>query len=202
MLERVRSLPGTELSPEGYFEDFWPHFLRVEDVLWKLERIQDFQEPDEPSWVAMTEGDWDRALALVEEKRAESQEQARSSERFANRRLRIVGHPVTPYLQWEMQILKIRVETGEQEIKVLDARDVSHLEAERPLPELLVLGTSTLYEVLYDETGNLSGARRMDEPAVITACRRELAELFGKAEDLLTYFQREIEPLPPPKITK
>lgn len=198
MLDRVRGISGLELSAESYLEDFWPHFRQVEDVLWKLERIQEFREPDELSWVAMMEGDWARALALVEEKRAESQQQARSSEKFANRRLRIVQQPVSPYLQWEMQILKIRVETGEQDIKVLDAHAVRHLEVELPLPELLVLGTSALYEVLYDETGAPSGARRIDDLEVIDACRQELAELFDKAEDLLTYFEREIEPLPAP----
>jgi Family of unknown function (DUF6879) len=201
MLDLVRSLAGLELSPESYLEDFWPHFRQVEDVLWKLERIQDFREPDEPSWVAMAEGDWERALALIEQKRGESQQQAKSSEGFVNRRLRIVERPVTPYLQWEMHILKIRVETGEQEIKVLDAHVVRHLEAEQQLPELLVLGTSALYEVLYGEAGVLSGARRIDDRKVIDACRQELAELFDKGEDLLTYFEREIEPLPRPNIS-
>ncbi|HEU5155671.1 MAG TPA: hypothetical protein VFU43_01645 [Streptosporangiaceae bacterium] len=201
MLDLVRSLAGLELSPESYLEDFWPHFREVKDVLWKLERIQDFREPDEPSWLAMTEGDWERALALIEKKRGESQQQAKSSEGFANRRLRIVEQPVTPYLQWEMHILKIRVETGEQEIKVLDAHAVRQLEAQQPLPELLVLGTSALYEVLYDETGVLSGARRIDDLKVIDACRQELAELFDEGEDLLAYFEREIEPLPRPNIS-
>jgi hypothetical protein len=186
------------LDPEDYLQDFKRHFPQIQDALWKLERMQDFREPEEPSWVAMMDGDWGRALALVEEKRRTSLRQAKSSANFANRRLRIVERPITPYLQWEMHILKIRVETGEQDIKVLDARALQPLEVERPVPELVMLGTSALYEVLYDETGALSGARRIGNPTVLTACRNELTELFNKGEDLLVYFDREIAPLPPP----
>ncbi|WP_372500395.1 DUF6879 family protein [Sphaerisporangium perillae] len=94
--------------------------------MWKLERAQHFQEPDVPSWVAMIEGDWKRALALVEEMR----EAMGSGSGPELRRLRIVHHPVTPYLQWEMQILKLRVEAGAK-IRVLPADAVAHL---RPPP--------------------------------------------------------------------
>jgi hypothetical protein len=200
MLESVRSLAGLELRPQEYLDDFWPHFQQIDDVLWKLERIQDFREPEEPSWVAVMAGDWDRALDLIEDKRQESLRLAERSHGFANRRLRIVEQPITPYLQWEMQILKIRVETGEQDIKVLDAQAIRDIERDRPLPELLVLGRAVMYEVLYDETATLSGARRIDDPAVIRACRQELDRLFEKGEDLLVYFDREIASMPPPTL--
>jgi hypothetical protein len=199
MLESVRSLAGFELRPQ-YLDDFWPHFQQIDDVLWELERIQDFREPEEPSWVAMVAGDWDRALDLIEDKRQESLRLAERSHKFANRRLRIVEQPITPYLQWEMQILKIRFESGEQDIKVLDAQAIRDVERDGPLPELLVLGRAVMYEVLYDDTATLSGARRIDDPAVIRACRQELNRLFEKGADLLVYFDREIASMPPPEV--
>jgi hypothetical protein len=199
MLERVPALMGPEFGPAEYLADFWPHFERIDDVFWKLERIQDFREPEEPSWVAMMEGDWDRALALAEATRNGNPQEAEFPEGLIRRRVRIVETPVSPYLQWEMQMLKIRGDAGEH-IRVLDAQAVKHLELERPLPELVVLGTSTMYAVLYDETGTLSGARRIDDPHVVEACRRELSEIYAKGEDLLTYFEREIAPLPPPNV--
>jgi hypothetical protein len=201
MLESVRGFSGLTLSPERYLDDFWPHFRQIDDVLWKLERIQDFREPEEQSWAAMMAGDWAGALDLIEHKRDQSRQLAKRSGGFTNRRLRIVEHPVTPYLQWEMHILRIRVETGEQDIKVLDARVIEHLEQERPLPELLVLGRTVMYEVLYDDMATLRGARRIDDPGVIRACRKELARLFEKGEDLLDYFDREIASMPPPKLS-
>jgi hypothetical protein len=196
MIEQIRDVPGREFDLAGYLADFWPRLDRTTDVLWKLERIQDFREPDDPSWVAMTEGDWGRALRLHDEKLVGLREYQERTKGFARRRLRVVEHPVTPYLQWEMYVLRLRAQAGEQG-RVIPAEDVSHLEARQPLPELLVVGSEALYEVIYDATRTLSGGRRIDDPDVITACRQELAELYDKAEDLTAYFDREIAPLLP-----
>jgi hypothetical protein len=196
MLDRVRCVPGHRLHAHTYLDEFWNYFDRLGDeTLWKLERTQHFQEPDVSSWVAMMEGDWNHALALIEEMRAT----IGSAPRSALRRLRIVRRPVTSYLQWEMQILRIRVEQGE-EIRVLPADAVAQLEATAELPEVVLLGSLVMYEVLYDETGLLAGARRIDDPKILAGCRTELAELYEKGEDLLTYFDREIAPLPPPAL--
>ncbi len=198
MIEQVRDVPGHEFDLAGYLADFWPRFDRITDVLWKLERIQDFREPDDASWVAMIEGDWGRALRLHDEKRDGLREYQERTKGFVRRRLRVVEHPVTPYLQWEMYVLRLRAQAGEQG-RVIPAEDVSYLEAQKPLPELLILGTESLYEVIYDTTGTLRGGRRIDDPDVISACRQELAELYDKAEDLTAYFDRVIAPLPPPR---
>lgn len=53
MLERIAEIPGVPLNSEEYLTDFWPRFRVINDVFWKLERIQEFQEADEPSWVTM-----------------------------------------------------------------------------------------------------------------------------------------------------
>ena len=196
MLEQVRDVPGHDLDPESYGADFWPYFDRISDVFWKLERIQDFREAGSPSWVAMTEGDWDRSLRLLGTGHADAKKHDQQAG-FARRRVRIAEHPVSPYLQWEMQYLRLRTGAGEQ-VRILPAESVRHLEARQPLPELVVLGTQVLYAVLYDETGRLAGARRIDDPDVIAACRQEISELYDKSEDLLPYFDREIAPLPPP----
>jgi len=197
VLEQIRDIPGQSFDPESYLADCWPYYHRITDVFWKLERIQDFRQPESPSWVAMTEGDWDRALRLLGTGSADirAHEQDLS---FMRRRVRIVEHPVTAYLQWEMHSLRRRAEEMGEQIRVVPADAIAHLEARRPLPEVVILGTETLYEVLYDDTGLHSGGRRIDDADVIAACRREMAELYDKGEDLLTYFDREIAPLPAP----
>ncbi|MEV6983206.1 DUF6879 family protein [Sphaerisporangium sp. NPDC051017] len=196
MLDRVRGVPGHRLGAAAYLDEFWPYFDRLGGgTLWKLERAQSFQEPDVPSWVAMIGGGWERALALVEEMRPT----VHSDPGQDLRRLRIVDKPVTPYLQWEMQILKIRVEAGEK-IRVLPVESVAHLESAAELPEVVILGGLTMYEVLYDDAGILAGGRRIDDQSVLDACRAQLAELYDKGENLLSYFEREIAPLPPPTV--
>ncbi|MBG0828961.1 hypothetical protein HS041_14395 [Planomonospora sp. ID67723] len=196
MLDRVRAAPGRLLDAAAYLDDFWPRFGRLGDEpFWKLERAQHFREPDVASWSAMVAGDWERSLVLVEEMRAD----IASASGPELRRVRIVEQPVTPYLQWEMQILRLRAEAGER-IRVLPAKSVAHLEASGTrLPEVVLLGSLAMYEVLYDRTGTLSGARRIDDPDLLGSCRAELSRLYDQGEDLLNYFDREIIPLPPPK---
>ncbi|MCF6471854.1 hypothetical protein FAF44_26185 [Nonomuraea sp. MG754425] len=200
MLERIREIPGVLLSADEYLDDFWPNFHRIDDVLWKLERIQSFQEAGEPSWVAMMEGDWERSLKLIDDGRGVWHEHERAAKRFPRRRIRIVEQPVTPYLQWEMHVLALRAASVEQ-VRVLDAGEVAEIEVGRRLPELVVLGTVAMYEVTYDDSGTHSGARRIDDREVIAACRGELDKLYAGGEEFRAYYEREIVPLPAPRAT-
>lgn len=188
------------LDAQGYLSDFWRHHERSEGAFWKLERRQTFREPDDPGWVAMSNGDWGRALAAVEEQRSATRSEDPTVSGRESHRLRIVEQPISPYLQWELHVLQVRAEAGLQDIRVLDASQVSDLEAEHQLPELVFLGTEVMYEVLYDSDGTHSGGLRHDDPAVVRACLRQLMKMHGTGERLLTYFEREIAPLPAPDV--
>lgn len=206
MLERIRALPGTELGTSAYLDDFWSHFQELTGDFWKLERCQHFIEPGVPSWDAFAAGRWDEARRLAEETRPQVEQYVRDSRHLNRRRIRVVEHPVTSYLQWEMQMLRVRAEAGDA-IRVLDAGDVRSYEADAAtglvldiLPELIVVGSSVLYEVTYDASAALSGGRRIDDPDVIKESRAELESLYATGEDLLDYFERAIAPLPPPQV--
>lgn len=186
MLERIHEISGVLLSAEEYLDDFWPEFRKIDGVFWKLERVQGFHESRAPA----RESDWDRSVKLIGD--------GRPVRRFPCRRIRVVERPVTPYLRWEMHVLALRGGSAEQ-VRVLDAAEVLDLEGSRRLPELVVLGTTVMYEVTYDSRGAHSGARRIDDPEVIDACRGELDKLFAMGEDLRTYYEREIVPLPAPR---
>lgn len=60
------------------------------------------------------------------------------------------------------------------------------------------MGSLAMYEVLYDETGILSGARKFEDPVLISSCRQEVQALLARGEDFQSFFEREIVPLPPP----
>lgn len=131
------------LSVEPYFAEFWERFKRLDDVLWKLERRQDFREPGYPSWDAFAVGNVDQSLALIEEGRGEllDYHQKMAARGVVSRRVRIVTEPPTPYLWWESHVLKIRAEAGE-EIRTLDVASVAeHEDGGWTLPELMILGT-------------------------------------------------------------
>lgn len=201
MLERVPNLPAVTLDSDSYLRDYWTEYERIDDYFWKLERAQTFRELGDPSWEAFAEGDWERALELNEADRPSADEAAATDRRLGikTRRIRVVESPISPYVQWEMQFFRLLAEAG-QELRVLPAEALRPWERDQPTPELALLGDRVLYQVLYDESGTPRGARRIDDPAVIRACRADLSLLFANAESLLKFFDREIAPLPAPAV--
>ncbi|MDT0471324.1 hypothetical protein RM863_04150 [Streptomyces sp. DSM 41014] len=167
----------------------------------KLERGQNFKERGFASWEAFAAGEWDRALSLIEEKREIYTQQFRDAARLnvLERRLRVIEFPVTPYVQWEMHVLRLRVELGDH-IKVLDARDILDIERRNPVPEVVILGDAALYEVLYDDDGNAMGANRFTDRALIRETSAGFDTLYARADAFHDFFDREIAPLAPPTV--
>ena len=113
----IRALAGggTPLSRDAYlahFREEYPHSPLID----KLEVRQDFREPGYAPWEAAQRGDWAEALSLAESERpalARQYEQAHA--RGARlRRVRFVELPPSDYLLWEMTILRLRAELGEE----------------------------------------------------------------------------------------
>jgi hypothetical protein len=199
MLNRIRETDGIRLDRSAYHGQMRVETERVNGIAWKLERSQFFSEAaDDPAWQAFKSGDWSKSLGIFEDEReglaAEAAKYARQGSRFC--RLRVVEFPVSAYVQWEMHSLKVTDEAG-MPVRVLAADAVRDLEHELPLPEIVILGTRVLYEVCYDDQWAARGARRIDDPGVISQSAVEIAELWQRAEPLSVYFEREIAPLPP-----
>lgn len=167
----------------------------------KLERGQNFKERGFASWEAFAAGEWERALSLVEEKRDVYTRQFREAARLniLERRLRVVEFPVTPYVQWEMFVLRLRVELGDN-IRVLDARKIPDIEKDRPVPEVVILGDVVMYEVCYDDDGNAAGANRFADRVLIRETLAGFNALHECGEDFHSFFDREIAPLAPPTV--
>ncbi|SRR5216683_2081160 len=201
MLDRIRATPGVLLDQNAYSDQYDHETGRLTGVIWKLERAQVFTEDDDdPAWQAFLSGDWERSLAVFESERAsrrvEADRYARQGSEF--RRVRIIEHPVSAYLQWELHALKISDESG-LPIRVLDASKVRDLERDQQLPELVIVGQQVLFEVRYDDQHwAAEGAHRIDDPVVIEQAAAEMARLWAMAEPLAAYFAREIAPLPVP----
>ncbi|MEU6313184.1 DUF6879 family protein [Streptomyces sp. NPDC047014] len=201
MFECFRDGAGEVLQRRDYLDDFGRVYGSDIRLLAKIERGQTFKEQGSPSWDAFASGDWAGALRLIEAERdsvaAYFQDAARRG--LAFRRLRIVEFPVTPYLQWEMNSFRLRSELGE-EIRVLDARAIADLESDGPLPEVVVLGSSVMYSVIYDEELKGAGARRFVDPGQIGTTIAEFEHLYRKGEEFSEFFKREIAPLDPPTV--
>ncbi|GAA4240585.1 hypothetical protein GCM10022254_65840 [Actinomadura meridiana] len=199
-LMRLDDSLGTRLSLEEYRSDFRGRQWAIDgEDSWKLERAQHFVEPGVPSWDAFSRGDWKAALRLMQQEREWIEEFSAQAEEkgISLYRVRVVEEPISPYLQWELHLLRLRAQCGEA-IRVLDAAAVAPLERSGPLPELVTLGTSTLYRVRYDEKGALDGAVRFTAPELVAAATELTRELFDRGEDMESFFQRRVADLPPP----
>jgi hypothetical protein len=195
----LASCRGVPLGQAAYQRDFGERSWLADGAdSWKIERLQAYDETGFPSWEAFVAGDWPRALALIEDERPGFAEFYRrfAARGAAFRRVRIVEAPLSPYVQWEFQVLRVRAECGER-CRVLDAEGVAGFEIDGPIPELVSLRGRTLYRTLY-AGGVPAGATRFTDSALIGRYEQFAAGLYASGEDLDAYFQREIAPLPPP----
>jgi hypothetical protein len=192
---------GERLELPEYYEDFQNRFRRAR-TFWKLERGQVFAEPGDPSWEAFDAGDWHEAMRLHEARREDLKRyhEENSVAGTETRRIRIVSLPVTPYLQWELHLLKIRDETGGP-IRILQASVIADLEDRGPLPEIYTMDGTVMYQAIYDQRGVLEYALRYTDQALVSRCRDCIADLYARGEPITSFFEREIAHLPPPSFT-
>jgi hypothetical protein len=192
---------GTLLDRPGYHRDFEERYAGLgTGTSWKFERRQHFAEPGDPSWQALQQGRWTEALQLLEAEREELEQEVREDTAQGHRfhRVRVVEEPLVPYMQWELHALRIQAEVGNP-IRVVPGEAVHHMEDPAPLPEVVVLGGQTLYQVCYTEADVPDGGIRFTEPGLVTRWERFIAELYEKGEDILAYAERALNHLPPPR---
>jgi hypothetical protein len=199
MLERIPGIPGAILDHAAYHEDFARESDKLTGVIWKLERAQTFREPGDPSWEAFMAGDWAQSLQILAGERENIRaDTRRNTDRGLQiRRVRIVEHPISPYLQWEMHALHLMAQEG-FDLRVLDAEHLRDLEHDGPLPEIVIIGDQVLYQVRYDAQQTPCGARAIHDHEVICQATTEISDLHCQGEPLADFFDRQIAPLPAP----
>ncbi|MEC4016257.1 DUF6879 family protein [Streptomyces sp. H27-D2] len=199
MFESLCGAESEVLKREDYLSDFYRTFEGNIERFDKLERGQSFQEPGYESWEAFHRGDWRESLSLLESSRPALVDYYDGMRRrgLTTRRVRVVESPVTPYIQWEMHVLRLRAELGE-EIRIVDAGGLREFEKESPVPELVILGYSTLYEILYNATGIGAGARRFRNRDLIDEVAAAFESLYRQGEEFFEFFDHTISPLAPP----
>jgi hypothetical protein len=206
MLEvRAPDLPadlGERLARDVYRRDFRQRDAALRNRnSWKLERRQHFEEQGSASRDALRRGEWQEALRLLEERRGDLLTYAQDDERRASvfHRVRVVEEPLTPYVQWELHTLRLRAEYGER-IRVVEPTQVAVSETTGLLPELTILGGETLYHIVYTDAGVPDGAVRYTDPDIIASWESYIKGLYDSGEDLASFFERAVTPLPPPSL--
>ncbi|GHE45671.1 DUF6879 family protein [Streptomyces capitiformicae] len=192
---------GERLTRDAYKRDFGERDAAIRDAdSWKLERLQHFEEEGSPSRDALRRGEWATALRLLEDRRdallATAREDTRKGHRF--HRVRVVEKPLSPYLQWELHSHRQRAEYGER-IRVVGAEQVASVERAGRLPEIVVLGGDTLFQVLYSKAGATLGSVRYTDDDLVGSWENYIRRLYEAGEDVRSYFEREVAHLPPPR---
>jgi hypothetical protein len=200
MRDVFRGYAAEPLSLDDYLADFEQRLWAIDRFdFWKLERRQHFREPGDASWEAFIRGDWEEALRLIRDRKALFRQRLdQAAERgFRYYRVRIVAEPLTPYLHWEMCLLRARSECGES-IRVVDVAQIEPLETDGVIPEMATLGAGVAYRIRY-ESDALAGADRYTDAAVVQRCREFVERLHGKGTDLIGYFDQHVADLAPPR---
>ncbi len=193
----LAEVPHQELSKEEYEEQAWEELKRSKEFL-KLECRQHFVEPGNPSWDLFAVGDWAGALQAIDRVEDQLREYLSllESGSLAARRLRIVQLPVSPYLQWELQLLARWCKRGEDvRVVIADAPESKEL---TELGELNILDERMCYEALYSDSGELTGAKKYTTTATVATLRTTVENVVNRAEPLLPFFEQRIRNLPPP----
>lgn len=192
---------GERLTREDYRRDFRRRRREAGGrSSWKFERRQHFEEQGDPSRDALRRGHWAEALMLLEEERGGLLRSAETQQRQGLgvfHRVRVVEEPLTPYMQWELHALRVQAECGKP-VRVVPAQQVSGWEDAGLLPEMIVLGGRTLYEVQYTEAGVPDGAVRFTDDHCVERWAGFVRELYDSGEDVRSYVEREVAHLPPP----
>ena len=186
----------------AYYADFEENFSRTREF-WKLERGQVFAEPGDASWEAFDCGNWEEAMRLLESRREDLTKYhgEAAAAGTSTYRIRIVSLPLTPYLQWELNLLKIRDETGGP-IRILLDSQVADLEDQGPLPEIYTMDNTVMYQAVYDNNGVLECAIKYTDAELVSRCRDFIAHLYRRGEPIGDFFRREVANLPPARPTK
>ncbi|MGW6508908.1 DUF6879 family protein [Streptomyces niveus] len=192
---------GERLVSTEYKRDFRERDTAIHDgSSWKLERRQHFEEQNSRSRDALTRGEWLEALRLLGEDRDTVRANALEDEsrRHTFHRVRVVEYPITPYVQWELHSLVQQDELGANRVRIVTADQVTNAEKEQQLPEIVVLGSQTLYHVIYSDAGVPMGSIRFTDERHVNSWERYIRSLYEIGEDIAPYFAREIAPLPAP----
>jgi hypothetical protein len=194
MRDPLPDTAGERLLGDDYLADFEEHFWRTgETGFWKLERLQHFLEPTDDSWTAFAQGRWQDALELLEQRRPSliRHYEKISDHHFTTWRIRVVEHPLSDYMRWELRLLRLRDELGGH-TRIIDVEQIRKFEADGVLPELVTLGDDVAYRLLYDENGLQEGGVRFTQNDVVVRCREFIQSCYDQGEPIDDYFAREI----------
>jgi hypothetical protein len=180
-----------EVDSAGFYAAFERHWVGLRSRFFKLEPLQAYQEPDNPSFLDFRRGDSASAAAKLEEVVCQNSRYHTDACRrgVTMTRVRLVELPLSDYLRWEFQSYRVSARYGER-ILVLDLTGAPRSGPLWNSGDFVLFDCSAVLVHRYDPDGFLRGGWLIDHPAAVEGYVR-LAEACLPACMPLGLFERQ-----------
>lgn len=152
-------ISDTYISVEDFGATFRELFAETKQEFFKVERLQEYQEPENPSFVAYMMGNIEEATALLVEGLSSSADFFRqTAERnLLYTRVRLAELPLSQYLKWEFMSYQVSARYGERIL----VNDISNLPEQSSLKsggDYVMFDNRIVLRHNYNSSGLLEGA--------------------------------------------
>jgi hypothetical protein len=181
-----------KLTPKDFSIAFRKLWAELSHKFFKFERLQSYQEPENPSWSAFQRGNHQRARSEMLEARA------KDAPRYIDAchkgiqliRVRAIELPLSAYLKWEFETYKISAKYGER-ILVIDLTDGEFGSEFKQSMDFNLFDDVAVLVPTYDSGGKLDGAFLIDDPEHVERFGNFSRELIKRSEPLAVFERRQ-----------
>lgn len=181
--------PSTQLSSTEFSDRFLSEWHSTSQRFFKVERRQEYEEPDDPSYQAFERGDFAEAHALVA-KRIRDQDSFYAPARAKGIelvRIRIVEFPLSSYLKdYELLSYPVSEELGER-IFVTEADSIRGILDDLAVPDFLLFDERCVLVNTHDANGSPNGGLLVTDPDAVAQYATVAVELQRPAISLATF---------------
>jgi hypothetical protein len=179
------------LSVDEFYTAYLNLCKRTNDRIFKLERIQSYQEPDNASYIEFSLGNIEHAVKLLPDVRAIQAEHYTDLFRRGLQfiRVRAVEFPLSKYLEWEFKGYPINAKYGET-ILIADITSEPISSALRESSDFMLFDSFAILIHDYNAEGILSGGWLCEDKNLIMDYQ-ELADIFISKSVPLAVFERQ-----------
>lgn len=173
----------------SFFANFGAVWRDTKYQVLKLETRQEYQQPDNESYVAFTRGDLRRSMQLLDESVAGDRElYASLRDRGVDFiRCRPISKPMSPYLAWEMQHYEFNSREGER-IYCCDLNHVGNIFDQRAKHDFMVFDSSVAVIHNYDSSGGIAGGWMTRDEEKISILQSLFIEIKSHCSPFTMFF--------------
>ncbi len=188
----MRNHPPT-IAASNYGEVFDALWRRLQRSFVKIEFVQEYSQPGNPSYEAFKAGNNQLALALFADSLLGDAKYLDDipGKGIAYTRIRVVGSEISKYLAFELETYRISALYGQTILIVDDAPDLS-LTTLSASGDFMIFDDFGVLDLHYDDSGTFEGADLIDDNMRIQAFADRAVSLRMKSMSLGDYGRKRL----------